>query len=208
MTRTLRTALLALLPVLLLAACAPTTRTISFTGLTARDEQDGIMITGDEEKGIIALANQSMHYGLVLPYAEDWVFTLEEGSLLKGRSGRINLRLTAERNQKTPEQYLKDRKKEFLANPRVKGVEKLDVILYKGEPVLREVQDGATASGDQALRGVKIYHFFTAKRWEQDLFVLHLSRAIALGETFKEKQYLGMVTAGFNVEFMREKKGK
>ena len=61
-------------------------------------------------------------------------------------------------------------------------------------------------SGDQSFRGVKIYHFFTAKRWKQDLFTLHLSKVVAHGETFNEKQYLGLVTMGFNVDFMREQR--
>lgn len=200
-----KASLLVIVSALFLAACAPATGTISFTGLTVRDERDGITIAGDEEKGLIAITSMSHHYGLVLPYAEDWLFTLEEGCLLKGNSGRINLTLTAERRQETPEQHLKALQKELLANPAAKGVEKADVIEYKGEPVLREIQDGAAVSGDKSFRGVKIYHFFATKRWKQDLFVLHLSKVVANGETFNEKKYLGMVTAGFSMDFMRKK---
>jgi hypothetical protein len=83
----------------------------------------------------------------------------------------------------------------------------MELIDYKGEPVLREVQDAAAASGDRSFQGVKIYHFFTAKRWNQDLFALHLSKVVEPGEAFNEKKYLAFATAGFNVDFMREKKG-
>ncbi len=194
--------------ILFTATTASADENIYFKGKLVQDKRDGITITGEKEQGLIAITSLHFHYALILPYAEDWVFTLAEDSLLKGRSGRVNLTLSAEKSSETPEQHLKQRRKELLENKAVKGVEKMEIVEFKGMPVLREVQDGAAASGDRSFHGVKMYHFFAAKRWKEDLFVIHLSRVVAPGETFNEKQYLGMVTAGFNMDFMREGKEK
>jgi hypothetical protein len=48
---------------------------IRFTGATVHDKHDGITIVGDKDHGIVAITSMSYHYGLVLPYAKDWVFT-------------------------------------------------------------------------------------------------------------------------------------
>ncbi len=197
-----------LLTQLLATAVARADENIYFKGRLVQDKRDGITIAGDKDKGLIAITSLRFHYSLVLPYAEDWVFTLEGGSLLKGHSGLINLTLSADRNDETPEQYLKTHKRLLLANPAVKGVEKMEMVAYKEEPVLREIQDGEAASGDKKFRGVRVYHFFTAKRWKRDLFLLHLSKVVPPKETFNEKQYLGLVTMGFGVDFMREGKKK
>jgi hypothetical protein len=206
--RSFSRAFAAFVAVLLLVTAAEAAEKIRFTGSMVQDKRDGITIIGEKDSGLIAVTSLHFHYALMLPYAEDWTFTLEQGSLLRGNAGPVNLTLSAERNDETPGQHLERHKKDILSNPAAKGIGKIEVVTFKNEPVLWEVQDGEAASGDKAFRGVKIHHFFTAKRWEKDLYVLHLSKVVGPRDTLDEKLFLNMVTKGFNVDFMREKEKK
>jgi len=203
-TRSLSTAFAAFAGVLLLAMAAGSAETIRFTGSMVQDKRDGITIVGEKDSGLIAVTSLRFHYALMLPYAEDWTFTREQGSLLRGTAGPVNLTLSAERNNETPARHLERHKKDILSNPAAKGIGRIEVVTFKDEPVLREVQDGEAASGDARFRGVKVHHFFAAKRWEKDLYVLHLSKVVGPGDRLDEKLFLNMVTKGFNVDFMRE----
>lgn len=170
------------------------------------NKRDGITIIGDKDKKFIALTSLRHHYALVLPYTEDWVFTNGTDSLLRGNAGVINLTLTVEKTVETPQQHLETHRQAIRANPANKGIEKLEMITFKGEPVLTEIQDGAAASGNRTFQGVQVHHFFAAKNWKGALYVLHLSQVVSPKDqkSFDESMLLSMVTRGFSVDFMRE----
>ena len=181
-------------------------RKLSFTGKLVEEKKDGITIVGEKDKGLLAITSARFHYALILPYAENWVFTLGDSDLLKGNAGLVNLTLSAFNTDMTPGQYLEGQKKGLREPGRVKGLEKIEVMQFKNEPVLRNVVDAEIASGSEGFRGVKMINFFTAKRWGKVLYVLHLSRVLPPKDrkTFNEKMFLNMATAGFHVDFMRD----
>lgn len=185
-------------------------RTLRFTGKTVQEEAGGITILGRKDRGLLAVTSTRFHYALILPYAENWVFTLDDSSLLRGNSGLVNLTLSAFETDKKPAQFLEGYKKRLEQSERVKGVEKSEIITVNNEPVFRNVVDGEIVGGSAEFRGVKIVHFFGAKRRDSVIYLLHLSRVVPPKEreSFKEKTFLDMVTAGFQVDFMKDEGAK
>jgi hypothetical protein len=177
-----------------------------FKGETIEDHRDGFTVVGKKDDGLLAVASNQLHYILMLPFAEDWTFTTGEPALLKGNSGLTNLTLSVEACAETPEQHLRTLQAALAKSGDLKGVEKSEVVTFRDEPVLRVVMDGEVASGKHELHGVKMVHFYTAKRWGRVVYVLHLSRVIPAKEVsaFDEKPLLSFVTLGFRVDFMRE----
>lgn len=188
------------------AHAGETERTLRFTGKTVQEEAAGITILGKKDKGLLAVTSSRFHYSLILPYAEDWVFILDDSSLLRGNSGLINLTLSAVETDKKPAQFLEGYRKRLEQSERVKGMEKSEIITVNNDPVFRNVIDGEIAGGSAEFRGIKMVHFFGAKRRDSVMYLLHLSRVVppTERETFTEKTFLDMVTAGFQVDFMKE----
>jgi hypothetical protein len=207
--KTLKTLLLFSCFIGLLSACAAASadETIYFRGKSFQDKRDGIQVirpespAGDE---FFTISSSRFHYFLVLPYADEWKFTLDDTSMLRGTSGAFNVTLSAREGEETPEQVLKKHKSYILSNPNIKGIKEIDIIEQGGVFVLRDTQDAEALSGLKDLRGVEVRHFFVAKKWKKELFLLHLSKRVSLGEAFPEPKYLFMLTDGFRVDFMRE----
>ena len=206
MRKAITAILLVVLVALHAAPGAGAERKIYFTGKLVEEQGDGITIVGEKDKGLLAISSARFHYALILPYAENWVFTLGDSDLLRGNAGLVNLTLSAFKTDKTPGQYLEGQKKWLREPGRVKGLEKIEVMQFKNEPVLRNVVDGEVAGGSEGFRDVKMINFFTAKRWGEILYVLHLSRVLPPKDrkTFDETMFLNMITAGFHVDFMRD----
>ncbi len=179
---------------------------LSFKGKMVQSDREGITIMGEKDDGLLIVTNLKYHYALMLPYAEDWVFTTGNPELLKGNAGLVNLTLWVKKSGKTPTQYLETHKKWLMEPGRTKGLETIEIITHKNQPVLRDIVDGEKAAGSGNFRGVKIVNFFSAKKWGKYIYVLHLSRVVPPEEkkSFDEKKFLNMITAGFHVDFMRD----
>jgi hypothetical protein len=177
-----------------------------FKGKMVQDGKTGLTIMGEQKDGIVIVTSLRHHYSLVLPWGVDWTLTEDDGALLKGSAGLVNLTLSAEESDESPERQLQGVKARLAEPGRVKGLEKLELITHRKEPVLRNVVDGEKASGSRDFRGVKVLNLFAAKRWGKVAYLLHLSRVIPSREaaSFEEKALLNYATAGFQVDFMRD----
>lgn len=180
--------------------------TLYFKGKSFQDSRDGITVIRSEEAPFITISSSRFHYFLVLPYADEWNFVLDEKSMLRGTSGRVNVTLFGGQSAQTPVEALERHRSRLLANKSTKGVEKIELIHFGGEPLLRQTQDAEAATGSSEHRGAKIYQFFAARKWKDELFLLHLSTLVAPGEQDAqlEEKYSFMVAKGFRVDFMRE----
>ncbi|MEF8753689.1 MAG: hypothetical protein V5B60_07060 [Accumulibacter sp.] len=188
-------------------AAANADETIYFTGKSFQDKRDGIQFIrpeppeGDE---FFTISSSHFHYFLVLPYSDEWRFTLDDTSLLRGTCGAFNVTLLARESDETPEQVLKQHKSYILSNPKTKGIKEIEIIKHGGISVLRNTVDLEALSGLEKYRGFEIRHFFVARKWKRELFLLHLSKTVSPGEAFLEDKHLFMLTKGFDVDFMRE----
>lgn len=199
MTRTL----LAAAVLSLLCGSALAGEEYRFHGEPVQDASSGLTILGAKERGLVAVTSARHHYSLVLPYGEDWSFSVEEGALLKGRSGLLNVTLSEETADGSPDRTLAGVKERLSEPGRVKGLEKMELTAFKKEPVLRSVVDAHAATGSDEFRGVKLFHVFGAKRAGKGAYLLHLSRVVPAAEAaaFDVKPLLSLVTTGFRVDF-------
>ena len=184
------------------AGAAAGERTVRFTGEDLSDEHLGILVGGDDDRKHVAVLSPRFHYGMTLPYGE-WEFSRTEDSLLTGHSGLVNLTLQGFRSDETPEAHLAARRKRLETTPAGKGIRKMAIVSSGGQKVLRnEVDAGAFA---KEFEGATIVHYFAAKAWKNELFVLHLSVVVPPGgrKDFEDERYLGYLTRGFRVDFDR-----
>jgi hypothetical protein len=202
----MRTKLPAAVALALLCAHAGAGEPHHFKGKMVQDGKTGLTVMGEKKDGIVIVTSLRYHYSLVLPWGADWTLTEDDGALLKGNAGLVNLTLSAEESDESPERQLQGVKARLAEPGRVKGLEKIELITHRKEPVLRNVVDGEKASGSRDFRGVKVLNLFAAKRWGKVAYLLHLSRVIPSGEaaSFDEKALLNYATVGFQVDFMRD----
>lgn len=203
----MRSKLFAVVVALLCAsASASGGREHRFTGKMIQYGETGLTVMGEEKEKIIVVSSLRHHYSLVLPYGVDWVVSEDDDPLLKGNSGLVNVTLSAEETDESPERHLQGVKARLSEPGRIKGLEKLELVTYRKEPVLRNVVDGEKASGSREFRGVKILNVFTAKRWGKVVYLLHLSRVIPAADAAStdEKPFMNFATVGFQVDFMRD----
>lgn len=194
--------------VLFFALAARAAEPIRFTGRNVDVPESGITIIGKKDLGVIGVCNQPLHYILFAPYAEDWTFWQEPGFLLRGNAGKVNLTLSAERNKETPTQRLERQKKDVERRQTAMGIQNIELVTHKDEPILRYGQDAATVTGHAGFKGVKIHHFFAAKRRGDFMYIIHLSKVVGPEGTLDENEFRKMVTVGFHVDFMLDSKGQ
>lgn len=181
---------------------------LRFSGEMVQEPKSGFTVLGEKKDGIIAVTSAGHHYSLVLPWAGDWTFTLDDSPLLKGTSGLFNLTLSVEETGETPARYLRTVQARLADSGRMKGVEANEIVTFRKEPVLRIMVDAAGASGRSEFRGVKMIHLHAAERVGRLVYVLHLSRVIPAEEVgkFDDKLLLSFATVGFRTDFMRDGK--
>ena len=180
-----------------------------FTGELIQDPRTGFTVIGEKKDGIVAVTSARHHYSLVLPWGDDWKLTADEdGALLKGTSGLVNLTLSVAESDEPPERFLRSLQARLKDSGQLKGVEKSEVVTFRKEPVLRILVDAEAASGRREFRGVKMVHVHAAERVGNVVYLLHLSRVIPAEEAraFDDKLLLSFATVGFRADFMREPK--
>jgi hypothetical protein len=197
--------LLAAAALTLLCGSALAGQEVRFHGEPIQDAPSGLTVLGAKERGLVAVTSARHHYSLVLPYGEDWTFSVDEGALLKGSSGLLNVTLSEETADGSPERTLLGVKERLSEPGRVKGLEEVELTAFKKEPVLRTVVDARAATGADEFRGVKLFHVFGAKRSGKGAYLLHLSRVVPAAEAaaFDVKPLLSLVTTGFRVDFQQ-----
>ena len=181
---------------------------LRFSGKTVQDPKTGLTILGEEKDRAIAVTSLRDHYSLILPWTEDWRFTVGRSPLLKGASGLVNLTLSVEECDETARQHLETVQRQLAESGRLKGVEKSEIVTFRKEPVLLIVLDAAAASGSAEFKGVKMIHLHAAERVGRLVYVLHLSSVIPaeVAASFDEKPLLNFATLGFRADFMRDEK--
>jgi hypothetical protein len=197
--------LLAAAALLTLCTAARADQELRFRGEMVQEPKTGFTVLGEKKDGIIAVTSAAYHYSLVLPWQEEWTFTVGDSPLLKGSSGLVNLTLSVEECDESPEDHLRTVKARLADSGRMKGVERSEIVTFKKEPVLRMMVDAAQASGKREFRGVKMIHLHSVERVGRLVYVLHLSRVIPAEEVakFDDKLMLSFATVGFRSDFMR-----
>lgn len=178
---------------------------IRFSGEAVQESKSGFTVLGEPKEHVVAVSSARDHYSLILPWTEDWIFTLDDAPLLKGQSGLFNLTLSVEECDESPERHLRALQARLGQSGLLKGVEKSEIVTYKKEPVLRLVVDAEGASGRSEFRGVKLLHLHAVERVGRRCYVQHLSRVIPAeqAKSFDDKLLLSLVTVGFRADFMR-----
>jgi len=193
---------LGLSALLVAASAAAGERSVRFTGKDLADDRLGILVGGTDAKDLVAVVSPRFHYGLILPWG-DWEFSRTEDSLLTGHSGLVNLTLEGFRSSETPEATLAARRKWLETTPAGRGIRRMELVSFEGQKVLRNEVDGGAFAKE--LAGATVVHYFAARAWKDDLFVLHLSVVVPPGKekAFDDERYLRYVAVGFRADFDR-----
>jgi hypothetical protein len=183
---------------LLPAAAAGGERPFRYRGGFVEDETLRIAVNASDDKRAIVVLSQAYGYAAILPYAEDWEFWSEDGALLRGNSGPVNLTITAYRSKEPPEALLAARKRHLETTEAGKGIRRMEIVSFKGRKVLRNEVDGGTF--DPRFRGATVVHYFSARGEKGVVFLLHLSVVLdpKRREGFDDKEWLGYAALGFN----------
>lgn len=180
------------------------TNQIRFTGEKVLDKATGLAVTADESGSVIAVTNSKYHYGLILPYSKEWVFDCDiEGHLLRGNSGLMNVTVDLTEYSGTPESYLEEHK-DYLNEPgRVPGLVDSQIIPRNDFSVLKTKLDLGQVAEEQ--QGKVQLNYFIAKKWENELYMLHYSDIIeeAKIQDYNEEDIFNQLEF-FKVDFLRE----
>lgn len=189
---------------LVLAACSP--HKVAYRGHNLIERESGINVTAIKESGIVAVTSSRYHYSIILPYFDEWDFSWKSGQLLSGKSGGVNLNLTAIRSEDSPSAHLKKLRKVMSGPGVIPGMESMRLIRHNGERVLVTVVDGAKATDAEALSGVKHLNIFSLRKRKDVLYMLHLSTPYMEADGAKglREEFLDYVTSGFDVNYMRD----
>ncbi|NIS48445.1 MAG: hypothetical protein GWN61_21500 [candidate division Zixibacteria bacterium] len=204
----MKKAFIPVLIIILLQACATTTGSIRFKGETVQDQKTGFTVYADEETkkyNTLAVSSLKYHYFVILPYSEQWVFHEDERFCLLGNADLINFSLEIIKSDQSPKDFLSWHLGELKKPGAVPGLEKAEMKQYRDQWIMKTVVDGEKATGGEAFKGVKHVNFFAVKSWENYLYRYHISRVLRPEEveSFDEKPYMDMATAGFKVDFER-----
>lgn len=197
-------AMFAMLLAIILSACSP--NTVAYKGLALTEKESGINVTSDTENKIIAVTSAHDNFSLILPYSTDWGFSWRDGYLLMGNAGTVNVTLSATISDKTAEQYISKLKQTLDAPEALIGLESSNMIIHRGDPVLVTVVNSAVATSDEDLSGIRHLNVFSARRWKNALYMLHISAAFVTSseEEKLKNEYMDYATAGFSVSYMRD----
>lgn len=180
---------------------------ICYKGSEIFNPETGIYITG--KGNLLALSNGRLHYSLILPYSEDWVFNTEEACHLKGNSGPLNMdvQILIETDL-SPEEQITQLKEYLVSDKNPVTPSKIDLITHQGDVVLRTEVDGAKINA--VFQGVKHINFYCSKKSGGDLYKLHFSKVVRANRSdpVADEKMLDFVTAGFSVDFQREQEPK
>lgn len=192
---------------------------IVFNGSAIVNHPTGLTIISDKKDDIIAVTNYKYHYGMILPYSNDWVFTTDERVHLRGNSGKKNVSLWIEEYHESPATYI-IRHQEKLKEPgRTPGLIDSKIIPYHDSSILKNVIDLGKAieiySGNyqqkdrekmlEVFSGNYQLNYFIAKKWNSILYCMHYSDILNEEEIkdFNEELIFSFLYAGFHVDFKR-----
>ncbi|MGE5894229.1 MAG: hypothetical protein ACM34I_09265 [bacterium] len=200
-----RGALLIIILLVLISLAGASDNVVHFRGSKVQNSRLGILIMPDAKKDIIAVTSPLRHFGLILPYSEEWEFTGDEQFLLKGKAGIIDLTLEMRRSDQEPRAFLESVRQSLVSRGATKGLKKAEIIIFKDIPVLRAEMDVEIETGSDRLRNEKRISFWVVKQWEDTLYTLHLSQRVDLKNPkgFDETAFMNYVAVGFHVDFLR-----
>lgn len=179
-----------------------------FRGAAVRNSSAGILIEA-KDKNLIVLSNSKLHYALILPYSEDWVFDTKEPYHLKGNAGLLNMDIQILRETDlSPEEQIAQLKEYLVSDKNPATPSKINEITHQGSVVLRTEVD--TAKINAVFQGVKHINFYCSKKMDGDLYKLHFSKVVPAdgSDSVADKKILDFVTAGFFVDLGREQEFK
>lgn len=168
--------------------------------------ESGINVTSDSEKKIIAVTSAHDNFSIILPYSTNWDFSWKDGYLLMGKAGTVNVTLSAIITEEAAEQYIANLRLALQSPGAVTGLLSSNTLTHRGNPVLVTIVNSAVATSEEALSGIKHLNVFSARKWNNALYMLHLSVAYISSSEEEQlrKEYMDYVTAGFNVSYMRD----
>ncbi len=204
-----------LLIIIFIFGCAYNSSTgtkISFTGQNIQDEKSGLFIVPDSKSKFLVVANAYYHYIIALPYSKEWVFSLDDSYHLKGNAGVFKLTFEILNTDISPKEYLLEHKRFLMVPGSTHGLEIADVIEFKGNFLLRTevnaekavIESGAWKGNEfKGFRGVKHVNYFSARRFNDFLYVVHLSTVIdpQNPSRFKDDDFKHCVTVGYKINF-------
>jgi hypothetical protein len=178
-------------------------RAIYFYGKKVFDAERQITIIPGGDKEAVVISNLPYHYALVLPYSEEWKFTEDDRGILKGQAGPVNLTLTIYQSELPASAILSKVEERVLSHSHVIPIDNAKLIKYPAQDVY--FAQNSAEKIDNVFKGVKMYNYFTVKKWKNIVYEYHLSRIFRPEELdrFDENKFLKFLTSGFVVDFAR-----
>lgn len=149
--------------------------TIYYSGKDIIDDKGGFCVMGQRSDNVIAVTNLPHHYGLILPYAEDWKFWIPPSTLISGSSQQVSFSITQIVTENSDSIYLEIMKQNLLHSGANNGLKDAQIVECKGIPVLKIRSDVVQTNDNQRFTQ---FSYYSVKRTSSLVYVFHISQLL------------------------------